>query len=547
MKLSPLHTLLLAAISASWVGNTVAADPLAQVIESLTSASEYRQAVWGILVADLKTGESLYQQNAEKLFAPASVTKLYSGAAALLALGPDYRFETPLYRRGGLRSDGTLTGDLILRASGDPSFGGRDTGDGRLAFANHDHTYANSGLIETDLHRGNPLRAMDHLAKLVRRAGIRRVLGDILIDDRLYLPFRATGSGPELVSPIMVNDNLVDLIVEPGPRPGTPARYRLWPQTEYFQLDFDVTTSEAISSTVLTLQSQGEHRISVRGQIPWRSRSLLRILPVDDPRQFARTLLIESLRRHGVRVEAGLFRSSHGQLPQAEDYADLPCLGSYRSPPFSEFLKVTLKVSHNLYASAFPALIASQEGERTVEDGLRKQRAYLEELGVDAKSISFGGGAGGAISDYVTARETVRLLRGLAQRPEWPAFREALPRIGVDGTLVELLPIASPAYGKIFAKTGTLVSPDLLNNRWLLRSKALAGVMTTATGREIVFAIFVNNVLLPIDQGTDREGKLLAAIAEQLYRHCPPTTLPGKTVPSTSAVPATFPGGSQRP
>jgi len=543
MKISYSLAAVLVSFSGIAVSDGLAAEPLAVAIESLTSAAEYRTASWGILVADLKTGQSVYELNAEKLFVPASVTKLFSGAAALVALGPDYRFETPLYFRGGIRQDGALVGDLILRASGDPSFGARDSRDGRLAFANHDHTYANSGLTEAELHPGNPLLAIDHLARLVRRAGIRQILGDVLIDDRMFLPFQATGSGPELVSPIMVNDNLVDLIVEPGPRPGTPARYQLRPVTQYFQIDFDVTTSEAVSSTVLTLQAQGEHRISVRGQIPLRSRPLLRILPVDNPRHYARTLLIESLRRHGVRVEASLFRSSNEPLPQPQDYAELPRLGSYRSPPFSEFLKVTLKVSHNLYASALPALIGCQEGGISLEDGLRKQRELLRGLGVDVKSISFGGGAGGAISDYVTPRETVRLLLGIAQRPEWPIFREAMPKIGVDGTLVGMLPIGSPAYAKIAAKTGTLVSPDLLNKRWLLRSKALAGVMTTATGREVAFAIFMNTVPLPIGVGTDREGKLLAAIAEQIYCFAPPATVGGSSEPATGETP----GQSRRP
>ena len=47
----------------------------------------------GMEVVDLNTGETLYQRNATRAFTPASNMKLFSNAAALLVLGPDYRFQ----------------------------------------------------------------------------------------------------------------------------------------------------------------------------------------------------------------------------------------------------------------------------------------------------------------------------------------------------------------------------------------------------------------------------------------------------------------------
>src|SRR5579871_4593475 len=79
-------------------------------IEQVIGSPEYQHASWGLLVADLSSGDVLYERNADKLFAPASTTKLYSVAAALDALGSDYRFETPIYARGDLNSAGELDG-----------------------------------------------------------------------------------------------------------------------------------------------------------------------------------------------------------------------------------------------------------------------------------------------------------------------------------------------------------------------------------------------------------------------------------------------------
>src|ERR1700736_6095882 len=77
-----------------------AANDLAGKIEVLINAPQYKGSRWGILVVDAETRKPVYAHNADMLFAPASVTKLYSCAAALATLGPDYRFETPVYQRG---------------------------------------------------------------------------------------------------------------------------------------------------------------------------------------------------------------------------------------------------------------------------------------------------------------------------------------------------------------------------------------------------------------------------------------------------------------
>ena len=77
-----------------------AGERLETEIGAVIEAPEFQPAHWGILVVDLAGGQTVYELNADRLFAPASVTKLFSTAAALDALGADYRFETPVYRRG---------------------------------------------------------------------------------------------------------------------------------------------------------------------------------------------------------------------------------------------------------------------------------------------------------------------------------------------------------------------------------------------------------------------------------------------------------------
>lgn len=517
-------TLLATAVALGLAGSPPSAragDDLAKRIEAVIDGSSYAQARWGILVIDAKTGATVYARNPDKLITPASVTKLFTCATALVVLGPDSTTETPVYRRGSVSKDGVLSGDLILVAAGDLTFGGRTAKDGRVMFADNDHTYANSGLMESALTDTNPLAGLEDLARQVKAAGIREVTGEILVDDRLFERTHGSGSGPDAVSPVLVNDNVVDVIVSPGAKAGDPARVTLRPETAVVHADVEVATGAKGSPVKITLHAVGANQFAVRGSVPAEGKPVVRIYPVEDPAQFARGLFIEALRREGVRVAAAVPRPGRVDLPERDGYGGLAKVAAFTSPPLKDVVRVTLKVSHNLYASTLPCLVAARKKERTAEAGLREQRKILEELGVDVESISVGGGAGGSPADCVTPRAAVKLIRAMSKRPEWAAFKAGLPALGVDGTLATVVPTESPARGKAFGKTGTLIWGDAMNGRALLRSKAVAGVMTTAKGTDLIFALFVNDVPLPENVGSSREGKVLGKLCELLYTDGP--------------------------
>lgn len=487
---------------------------VAKEIDAVLDGPDYKHASWGVLVVNAKTGDTVYERNPETLLAPASVTKLFSCAAALVAVGPDATAETVVYQRGAV-TDGKLRGDLILVAAGDLTFGGRSK-DGKTVFKDKDHTYANSGLAESELTDTDPCAALDALAKQVKAAGITQIDGEIAVDDRMFVRTRGTGSGPDVVSPVVVNDNVIDIVVTPGAKAGDPATVTTRPESAFYQVDAQVATGDEKATAALQLLPTGASQFAVRGTVPVGGKPQVRIYPVEDPTQFARTLFLEALRRQGVKPNAALVRQALTVLPAKAEYGKLTKVAAFTSPPFRDAVAVTLKVSHNLYASAMPCLVAVAKEFDTVEAGLREQRKILEKLGVDLSQVSLGSGAGGGLADCVTARATVQLISGMAKRPEWDAYKAALPVLGVDGTLSGVGE-DGPARGKVFAKTGTLVWFDTLNDRMLLKSKALAGTMTTKAGTPLHFAMFVNNVPLPAGVGTGREGKVLGKLCEVLY------------------------------
>ena len=489
---------------------------LALKIDAVLQQPEFKSAHWGILVVDQADGRVVYEKNADELFAPASVTKLYSVAAALDAFGADYRFVTKVVRKGELRSEGLLDGDLILIASGDLTMGGRTDANGKIAFKNVDHTYA-AFTAEAETTEQNPLAGLADLARQIAAAGIKRVRGDVLIDDRLFEKSESTGSGPTRLSPIVVNDNVIDFHFTPT-EPGKPATVQWRPRTASLVVDAQVMTGPENSVLRTVSHMPGPGRVVVRGSIPAKRKMLTRIAEVEDPASFARSLFIDSLRAAGISVEASsLERNRSEGLPARDTVAELPQVASFISPPFSEEARLILKVSHNLHASTLPLLIAAKNGQRTLEQGLLREGAFLRRAKVDVDQISFGGGAGGARNDFATPRATIQLLRYMATRPDFAVYEGALPILGVDGTTHDSVPEDSPARGKVRAKTGTFVLTNQLNGRAVLISKALAGYVTSASGKKLAFAMFVNGTHLPNTGETKREGKTLGKLAEIIY------------------------------
>ena len=121
-------------------GHSAPPDPIAQIMNK----PRYTQAKsqWSMVVMDAATGEVVDSVQPDVLSLTGSVRKLFSVGTALNAIGPDHRFETTVYRTGSVDASGTLTGDLILKASGDLTFGGRLKADGTIDFTDFDHNDA---------------------------------------------------------------------------------------------------------------------------------------------------------------------------------------------------------------------------------------------------------------------------------------------------------------------------------------------------------------------------------------------------------------------
>jgi serine-type D-Ala-D-Ala carboxypeptidase/endopeptidase (penicillin-binding protein 4) len=470
-------------------------------VAKIMDSKPYRYGEWGYLEVNPSNGRTVRSLGpADRLYIPGSSTKLFTVSAALDNLGFDHRFKTPVYAQGEVKND-TLSGDLVLVASGDLTMGGRTAPNGTVSYTNIDHTYAND-VPGATLTPENPLAGLNEIAEQVHKSGINLVDGDVIIDSRLFdlspessvnaFSFNAPNLNP-MPRPITINDNLIDVEVTPGKVGEAPKVVKWRPQVAPYHLEMQAKTVAAGKPTTLSVSPQTDGPVVVSGNIAADAGTQLRVAAVDDPAAFARTALIEALERAGVSVSASPTGPNlSSKLPKKGSYKADDQVAAYESPPFSEYAKLILKVSHNYGANLNVCLMAVKAGSTDCNDGFPEMKSFFEKAGVDTDQVALADGRGGNPTDRFTPKAATDLLSYWLKQPQAKTFREMLPELGVNGSLATDCEDC-PAKGKVFAKPGTVALPDYVNQN-LLDNESLGGYLEARPGRYHVFYLVVNGV-----------------------------------------------------
>jgi len=460
-------------------------------VEKALEEAHAARAAWGIVVSDRDTGETLYAQNADHFFAPASNAKIFATALALATLGSDYRFRTTLESNGTLGSDGRLAGDLILVGRGDPDL------------SNRKFPYVGSG------EREGPIdRVLAEMADAAVAKGLREVDGDIVGDDSYfpYDPYPAGWNAGDLffefgapVSAIAFNDNVVSVEVEAGASAGDAATITSEPAAAVDMIGHDIATVTPGSAfNLAVVRRPGVDFIQIRGTIPAGHAPVRLDLAMTSPAETAARTLKALLEARGVRVTGGV-RVQHAAPPESTPAGEpvFPAAGAdagttaaasrlvlaeHLSPPLVQSIEFTNKASNNLHAELLLRAVAREKlGLGSTAAGLKVEDGFRRAAGIPDGDVLLSDASGLARDDLVTPRAMVILLRYAAKQPWGSDFISTLPVAGVDGTLEDRMK-NSAATGLIEAKTGTLE-----------HDHALSGYATTLRGEYLAFAIFCNN------------------------------------------------------
>ncbi len=474
--------------------------PIPDSIQQIMDKPLYANANWSLLVTDLETGETFYQLNPDKLSFTGSTRKIFSVGLALDALGVDGRQVTRVHRQGAVDSAGALNGNLVLVTGADLAFGGRRVDQNTLAFTELDHNEAN-GLGAAVLTPQDPLFALNALAAQIKASGVDSISGDIAVDDRFYEAYRVP-NGNLLITPTMLNENQIDVSILPT-QLGQAGNLHYRPETSFFSV-----VNQTMTSVEETIEFSGDRLTAgvggvgtVKGQIPIDysapiigGDTYVGTYKVEDPNAFARSAFIDALVRHGVAVSANpVSQNPTGILPANYSYSTSTLVASFESVPYSETAKLILKVSLNLGANTALSLFGLEQGVRTVNEALAAERIALIDAGLDPDSFFFPTNGSGSPDSEATPRALTQWLTLLTKTPVAAAFKAALPIMGVDGSL-ETVGVDLPGRGHVFGKTGTTVLPSADHQSIELIAQNLAGYIETQGGRNVAFAVILNDV-----------------------------------------------------
>lgn len=407
----------------------------------------------GVQIKSMKQGDILYTHNESHLLTPASTLKILTAEAALIYLGPDYKFQTTLMTNATSTTNGMVNGDVYLVHSGDPTL-----------------TYYD----------------LTDLMVALKSQQIQGVNGNVYVDNTAY---DQDNLGPGWLSKDMhycyaapvnasiINHNCISIGITPAKTVGNHAVVIQSPRYFYSGVSNSVVTKSAGShSCHLSLNSTEDNTITIEGCMPRGNYSRSGSVVINNIVKYNESLLQNSFKHFGVNVT--------GNVGVKTAPAHLTALATHESKPLHVLINEMLKKSDNIIAGSLfkkmGALYSNQPGSWT-NGGTAVKQILAQKASVDTSEMRAVDGSGLSSINQITAAQMIQVLdyafHNYATNYE---FISALPIAGVDGTLKYRL---KNIAWKVRAKTGTKSKEGVV---------ALAGYAVSKDREPIAFVIMVN-------------------------------------------------------
>jgi D-alanyl-D-alanine carboxypeptidase/D-alanyl-D-alanine-endopeptidase (penicillin-binding protein 4) len=435
--------------------------PLTDALARVAQRSPVRQSALSIQIAELDTGNVIYERNPLQPETIASVTKMFSTAAAIHYLGPDYKFKTTLWRQGDVR-EGQLFGSLLVVGGGDPNISGR--------FYNDDFNYV-----------------FDRWAEGLKQSGIVRVAGDLILnaaffDDQFRNPEWPAGQEAKWyqapISALSYNDNVVLVEIKPGARPGQRAIAEIEPANQVVRAVCSAKTGGYRGRPrVAVMHPVGSDFVTVSGVVPSRGSWFSTPIAIDDAVGFFGSSLKTRLATDGLSLGGQLI-----EKPIKPDNSWV--LVATTESDLLPTLAVINKRSQGYYAEqVFKTLAAEKVGKGTWDNALSIEKQFLSGIGLDPTRYDLHDGSGLSPQNRVAAADVVTFLRAMDRHPYGATWKATLAVGGDEESTLRHRFREAEMQGRVVGKTGTIAGVS-----------TLAGYVTADSGKVYVFAILLNRV-----------------------------------------------------
>ncbi len=451
-----------------------AAQTLAERLDKRLDAPGLEHLLWGVAVTDVD-GHLLFGRNADRLFIPASNTKLVVSVVANAMLGPNFTATTSVFGSGPI-NNGVLQGDLILYGRGDPTFSKR--------CYNADTTKA--GACDAD-----PFIKLRDLAGQLRARGVRVVAGDVIGDGSYFDPqiIHPSWENYDLgwwyaapVSGLGFNDNSVDFREVAGDSAGGRPQVTMTPDIGAFAFDNRAEIAPRGSRRTFDIFRAGDgFGYLATGSLVAGAAARNESAAVMDPNRYAALAFRQALTAAGILVR-GSTRSTVDSFPYRAARETAP-LAEVRSRPLREWLYPILSPSQNWFAEMTLKQLGKRfgNGGSWAEGRAVERRFLIDSIGIDSTEFSLQDGSGLATNNFIAPLAFTRLLSWARKRPEFAAINAGLPQSGKPGTLRDRF-VGTPVAGAVHAKTGSLSGVN-----------ALSGYLERPNGQILVFSVMANH------------------------------------------------------
>jgi len=405
----------------------------------------------------------------QQMALPASTQKVITALAALIQLGPDFRFTTTLESKGSV-DNGILKGDLIARFGADPTLKRQD---------------------------------LRNMVAVLKNSGVQKIEGNVLIDTSIFASHdKAPGwpwndmtqcfSAPPAAA--IVDRNCFSVSLYSGQKAGDMAFIRVasfYPVTMFSQVRTLARGSADAQYCELDVVPGELNRFTLTGCLPQRAEPLPLAFAIQDGASYAGAILRDELKQAGITYTGNLLRQTQVNEPGT-------VIASKQSAPLHDLLKIMLKKSDNMIADTVFRMIGHSRFNvpgtwRAGSDAVRQ--ILRQQVGVDIGNTIIADGSGLSRHNLLAPATMIQVLQYIAQHDNELNYISMLPLAGYDGSLQYRAGLHQAGVdGKVSAKTGSL--QGVYN---------LAGFITTASGQRMAFVQYLSGYAVePSDQRNRR-------------------------------------------
>lgn len=437
------------------------AEALADTLDALLDNDPTaRRTTVTLKVVDLETGDVLYDRGGDRLLTPASNLKIYTAAAALDLLGPEYTWPTEIIAEGAVKR-GVCSGDLLIRGFGDP-------------------------MLDT--------KQLEQLADtLVNAHKLKRVNGDIRVAANLRwgsVPLKGPGwmwdDDPDYynmsVRSVMLNFNTLDVVATPGRK---SIEVSLEPATDWPPVV--VMPPNRTSEKGVSFERESfEETIRVTGAIEKGSDPVRETITMHDPSPWIASVFRQMLIERGVT-----FRPNNpNPATEVAIGGDANSLATQHGKTLSKALHHFLKVSENAVGEMVLLKLAETQTDKDVSwpVGAKAISDWLvNTAGLEAGSFRLVDGSGLSRYNLISADSSIRLLAFMKPHEHFepffdglPVYKVNLPKQGKWGGV----PYAEFDPERVFAKPGGMSGVS-----------TISGYIKTLDGRWLAFSLLGNGYI----------------------------------------------------